>query len=130
LANVSSGFDEARKQAETYAADQPKVSRLLGTAAQKAYRERGRIGEIWETLQTLLRLIAAWAQGRYSVVPWPTLVFAVAGILYFVDPLDLIPDPIPFLGYLDDAGILALLLKAIRKDVDRFLAWESAIQQG
>ena len=126
MANVSSGFDGAREQAETCAADRPKVSRLLGTAERKAYRERGRIGEIWETLQTLLRLIAAWAHGRYNVVPWRTVVFAVAGVLYFVDPLDLIPDPIPFLGYLDDAGVLALVLRVIRKDIDRFLAWERA----
>ena len=79
---------------------------------------------MWEKLQALLRLVTAWVQGRYRVVPWRTLILAIAGILYFLDPLDLFPDPIPFLGYLDDAGVLALVVKAIQKDIDRFLTWE------
>jgi uncharacterized membrane protein YkvA (DUF1232 family) len=105
--------DAARQQAGTYAADRPKVSRLLRRAERKAYRDRGRMGEMWETLQALLRLLTAWAKGRYRVVPWRTLVLAIAGILYFLDPLDLFPDPIPLFGYLDDAGVLALVVRAI-----------------
>jgi uncharacterized membrane protein YkvA (DUF1232 family) len=117
-------LEAAHQQAEARAADRPRVSRLLRSAERKAYRDRSRMGEMWETLQALLRLLAAWAQGRYKVVPWRTLAFAIAGILYFLDPLDLIPDPIPFLGYLDDAGVLALVVRAIQKDIDRFMAWE------
>lgn len=117
-------FDGAHQQAERYAADRPRLWRLLRSAERKAYRERSRIGEMWEKLQALLRLVTAWVQGRYRVVPWRTLILAIAGILYFLDPLDLFPDPIPFLGYLDDAGVLALVVKAIQKDIDRFLTWE------
>lgn len=117
-------FGGAHQQAERYAADRPRLWRLLRSAERKAYRERSRIGEMWEKLQALLRLVTAWVQGRYRVVPWRTLILAIAGILYFLDPLDLFPDPIPFLGYLDDAGVLALVVKAIQKDIDRFLTWE------
>jgi uncharacterized membrane protein YkvA (DUF1232 family) len=121
-----SPISTARRKAKTHVADHSKVSRLLDKAERKAYRDRGRILEMWEMLQALLRLLTAWAQGRYKTVPWRTLVFAIAGILYFVDPLDAFPDAIPFLGYLDDAGVLALVVRAIRKDIDRFLAWERA----
>jgi uncharacterized membrane protein YkvA (DUF1232 family) len=117
-------FDPARQQAESRAADRPWFSRLLRSTERKAYRDRSRIGEMWEKLQALLRLLTAWAHGRYKIVPWRTLLFALAGILYFLDPLDLIPDPIPLVGYLDDAGVLALVVKAIQKDIDRFLDWE------
>jgi uncharacterized membrane protein YkvA (DUF1232 family) len=116
--------DPARQQAESRAADRPWFSRLLRSTERKAYRDRSRIGEMWEKLQALLRLLTAWAHGRYKIVPWRTLLFALAGILYFLDPLDLIPDPIPLVGYLDDAGVLALVVKAIHKDIDRFLDWE------
>jgi uncharacterized membrane protein YkvA (DUF1232 family) len=119
-------FDRAHRQAKEYAADRPKVSGLLHRAERKAYRDRSRIGEMWETLQALLRLLTAWAQGRYRVIPWRTLVLAIAGILYFLDPLDLFPDPIPLFGYLDDAGVLALVVRAIQKDIDRFVSWERA----
>lgn len=122
--NEPTPFDAAHKQAEARATGRSRVSRLLRSAGRKAYRDRGRIAEMWDTLQALLRLLTAWAQGRYRVVPWRTLVLAIAGILYFVDPIDLFPDPIPLFGYLDDAGVLALVVRAIQKDIDRFMAWE------
>jgi uncharacterized membrane protein YkvA (DUF1232 family) len=124
LGSPRSNFDLARRQAEEYSNDRSRVGTLLSGAERKAERDRDRLGEIWDTLGALIRLLRAWARGRYTVVPWRTLVFAIAGVLYFVDPLDLIPDPIPVIGYLDDATVLAFVLRAIRKDVERFLAWE------
>jgi len=75
-------------------------------------------------LQSLCRLINAWLRGKYTVVPWRTIVLSIAGIIYFVNPLDLIPDLLPIVGFLDDAGVLAFVLHSIRKDLDRFLDWE------
>jgi uncharacterized membrane protein YkvA (DUF1232 family) len=124
LGNPRSNFDLAHKQAEECSNDKSRVGTLLSGAERKAERDRDRLGELWDTLGALIRLLRAWARGRYTVVPWRTLVFALAGILYFLDPLDIIPDPIPVIGYVDDAAVLAFVLRAIRKDVERFLAWE------
>lgn len=54
-------------------------------------------------------------------VPWYAKIFAACVIGYAFSPIDLIPDPIPILGYLDDLilvplGIL-LALKMIPKEV-------------
>ena len=130
MGNPRSNFALAHKQAEEYSNDKSRVGTLLSGAERKAVRDRDRLGEIWDTLGALIRLLRAWARGRYSVVPWRTLVFALAGILYFLDPLDIIPDPIPVIGYVDDAAVLAFVLRAIRKDVERFLAWERASLPG
>ena len=51
-------------------------------------------------------------------------MLSIAAILYFVNPLDVIPDLLPAFGFLDDAGVLAFVLQSIRKDIDRFLDWE------
>jgi uncharacterized membrane protein YkvA (DUF1232 family) len=40
-----------------------------------------------------------------EVPTWRKLV-GVAALAYLVSPIDLIPDFIPFVGYLDDAGVL------------------------
>ena len=130
MGNPRSNLDLARKQAEEYSNDKSRVGTLLSGAERKAERDRDRLGEIWDTLGALIRLLRAWARGRYTVVPWRTLVFALAGIIYFLDPLDLIPDPIPVIGYVDDAAVLAFVLRAIRKDVERFLAWEGGRPPG
>ena len=123
-------FESARKRAEEYAADPKKVSNLLEDAQRKAERNRDRMSEALEGLQSLCRLISAWMRGKYTVVPWRTIVLSLAGIIYFVNPLDFIPDLLPMFGFLDDAGVLAFVLQSIRKDIDRFLDWEKTQPAG
>ena len=41
-------------------------------------------------------------------VPWYARVFAACVVAYAFSPIDLIPDPIPVLGYLDDLVLLPL----------------------
>ena len=54
-------------------------------------------------------------------VPWYAKLFAALTVVYALSPIDLIPDFIPVIGYLDDLIILpalvALTVKFIPKDV-------------
>ena len=117
-------FDGARREAEKLAAKKEEVSRLVQEAVAKAEKRRGRIARVWEDFQALARLLRAWRRGDYPVVPWRTITMAGAALIYFVDPFDLIPDFIPVIGYLDDATVVAFVVESIRKDLDKFLAWE------
>ena len=75
---------------------------------------------------TLGRMIKAYAQGEYREVPWKTLLMIAAAIIYFVNPLDLIPDVVPALGLTDDLGILMMVYKSVQLEVDKFLEWEKS----
>ena len=119
-------FENARREAEVKAADKEKVAKLLVEAARKAEENKGRLRELWDSLQALFRLLSAWLHGRYRNAPWRTIVFATGAIIYFLNPLDVFPDLVPFVGYLDDAGVVAFVISSIRKDLDGFLAWEQA----
>ena len=54
-------------------------------------------------------------------VPWYARIFAVCVVGYAFSPIDLIPDPIPIIGYLDDLILVPLgiflALKMIPKEV-------------
>ena len=54
-------------------------------------------------------------------VPWYARIFAICVVGYAFSPIDLIPDPIPILGYLDDLILVPLgiflVLKMIPKEV-------------
>ncbi len=75
--------------------------------------------EVWKRRARQLRtetyaLYLAYMDPR---VPWYARLFAACVVGYAFSPIDLIPDPIPILGYLDDlvlipAGV-ALALKMI-----------------
>jgi uncharacterized membrane protein YkvA (DUF1232 family) len=41
-------------------------------------------------------------------VPWHARIFAACVVAYAFSPIDLIPDPIPVLGYLDDLILIPL----------------------
>ncbi len=60
-------------------------------------------------------IVTLWLAARDSRVPWHAKVVAGAVAAYALSPVDLIPDFIPVLGYLDDLLIVPLgIMLAIR----------------
>jgi uncharacterized membrane protein YkvA (DUF1232 family) len=45
-----------------------------------------------------------------------------------VDPFDLIPDKTPFLGFIDDAGVVELVKDKTRRTLDDFMKWETTMR--
>lgn len=50
-------------------------------------------------------------------VGWHRKAIVVAGLIYFLVPLDAIPDFTPFIGFLDDLGVITSLLKYLGKEL-------------
>jgi uncharacterized membrane protein YkvA (DUF1232 family) len=72
------------------------------------------------------RLVKAYALGEYREIPWKTLLIVIAAILYFINPIDLIPDLIPVAGLTDDVGILIWVYNSLSAEIDKFLVWEQS----
>ena len=53
-------------------------------------------------------VLAIYFAARNPLTPWHVRVLALAVAAYALSPIDLIPDFIPVLGYLDDALLLPL----------------------
>ena len=119
------GFAQAQSQAESAARDKNKTKQLLHDALNKAYRNRAQLKSVWEDLMAVCRMLKAWSKGDYQSVPWKTIVLSLATIIYFLNPFDVAPDFIPGIGYLDDAVVLGFVVNSIKKELDRFLRWES-----
>jgi uncharacterized membrane protein YkvA (DUF1232 family) len=66
--------------------------------------------------KTLKRdIVALWLAARDSRVPWRAKFMAGAVAAYALSPVDLIPDFVPVLGYLDDLVIVPFgIMLAIR----------------
>jgi uncharacterized membrane protein YkvA (DUF1232 family) len=50
-------------------------------------------------------------------VGWHRKAIVVAGLIYFLVPFDAIPDFSPFIGFLDDLGVITSLLKYLGKEL-------------
>lgn len=119
----SAPFAKARSKANEYASDPGKLSSLLEKASKKAEAKKGPLSEVRDSLMACLRLLKACAQKEYTL-PWQSLSLIVAAIVYFVMPVDLIPDFILSLGFADDAALLAWTVRQVKSDLDDFRLWE------
>jgi uncharacterized membrane protein YkvA (DUF1232 family) len=116
-----------REEAERIASDRERTSRLLEATREKSERHAGVLRAVWTDFWTLWRFVRAWRAGEYRNVPWKSIIIAVAGLFYFLDPIDIIPDFIPVIGYLDDSVVLAFVARAIHSDLEKFREWEKTI---
>ena len=79
--------------------------------------------EVWKQRARGLKVetYAIWLAYKDPRVPWYARVFAACVVGYAFSPIDLVPDPIPVLGYLDDLVLvplgIALALKMIPPEV-------------
>lgn len=121
------GLHSFQQQAEEIVQRSPRLRALARRAQSRAGRlPRTRLGSLRTDLPVLIRLTKAFAKGEYRQVPWKSVVLAAVGLLYFVTPIDLIPDVIVGTGFLDDAIVVAYVLKAIRDDLSKFEDWEAS----
>lgn len=75
--------------------------------------------ELLRALPDVARLIARLVGD--PVLPRAAKIALAAAALYLASPVDLIPDFLPFVGYLDDLVLAAILLDGIFNYVDRAL---------
>lgn len=48
---------------------------------------------------------------RDRFVPWYRKGIVIAALIYFISPMDAVPDLAPLFGYLDDLGVITAVLK-------------------
>lgn len=114
------GFGSAKKKAEEFIKSNERLSQLVQEAVEKARRKKQALQEVWDELLQLIELVGAYARGEYRNIPWKTIVYAIAAIIYFVNPFDIIPDFIFGIGFLDDAAVIAFVVNAIKEEIERF----------
>ena len=123
---IMEAIEKTKSKAEEYVHDPKKAKKLLDDAVKKTKsfdKSRGPLGEVWSYLTALFRLLKAYIQKDYRDIPWGSMVLVIVAIIYFVSPVDLIPDILPG-GYIDDAAVIAFVVAQIKVDLDNFMAWE------
>lgn len=119
------GFERARLRALEVAKDRSRTLRVVHEAVKYGRKNQGAVSRVGSDLFTMLRLLQAWATRDYRRVPWRAVTYTLAAVLYFLSPIDLIPDMLAGVGFVDDAAMLAFVARQVRKDLEDFRQWES-----
>jgi uncharacterized membrane protein YkvA (DUF1232 family) len=112
--------------------DEGKLKQLHGKAKKtiKKIKDVPVIGGLVDDLLTIFDLIGDYAKGNYKKIPLRVIVSAVAGVIYLVSPIDIVPDFIPIAGWIDDAAVLTLILNAgLALELRKYKKWKLEIKK-
>ena len=115
------------RQARRLINEQSQVKELIWQVSQKLQNINGsnkQINELMDYVQLFVRMIKRSITGEYSAFSHKTLLSLVFGLLYFVTPMDVVPDFIPLLGFSDDLSIVYFIIKNFKSDIEAFKVWE------
>lgn len=82
------------------------------------------------------RLLLTALRGDYPHLPrGRAALYTLLTLAYLVSPVDAIPDFIPVIGWIDDAGLLMWALRGLVRESGRFVEWErtggaAAVERG
>ena len=82
------------------------------------------VGEYFTDVPTLCLLVSDHVKGNYKQVPFAAIVCIVVALVYFLTPVDMVPDALPGIGHLDDAAVLLFAVKAAHNDIADYKKWK------
>lgn len=81
-----------------------------------------RLAQFVRRVQLALECLRDVVRGDYREIPWATVGALTVALGYFLAPIDVLPDFIPFLGFVDDAAVFGLVFLAARRYLARYCA--------
>lgn len=111
------------KRAESTLKDSGEVLKLMDAVRDKFLRHQNILTQVKHIVEDYVLLLAAWSKGQYRDVPWTSLLSIGAALIYFINPIDVIPDFL-FGGFIDDIGVLTWVSTHVADDVRKFRQWK------
>jgi uncharacterized membrane protein YkvA (DUF1232 family) len=116
------------EKAQQISQNEYKVKKLIKSASEKLqkFADNPTVLELAGHINVIIRMIKAQTSGSYKGVSTKSMGLMVLALIYFITPVDLIPDFIPVIGYVDDLSVLLAVVKSIQTDIERFMLWEKS----
>jgi uncharacterized membrane protein YkvA (DUF1232 family) len=96
------------------------MARVIPTRGMKSARHGL---QLFSNRKTLWQMLRSVFNGSYRM-SFLTTAIVVAALIYIISPVDIVPDFIVFLGWIDDGVILYLLLKRLNTETQRYIRFK------
>jgi len=120
-------FGKAKKEAENvYVNSQSKSFNLLNAVLKLLSdpRVRREVGRFFGKIKLFIEMVKEYFRGNYREIPVKTIILITAALIYFVSPVDAIPDFLIGIGFVDDISVIGYVFSALNEDIDRFKTWK------
>lgn len=115
---LAAGYKDAEKMIE----NRDEIERLL-QRLEKKLEKVPYIGDKLSVVPLMASLLKSYIEGEYKDIPIGSVVAIVSALVYFVSPIDFIPDSIPIVGYFDDAAVITTCWVLVESDAQEYKAW-------
>ena len=129
---VAGEYEKSKEEAKEIVVSEEKTQGLLEKALSLCNRlsRIPQIGVIFEDIPLLCMCVNDYVKKRYREIPLASVLSIVGALAYLINPMDIIPDYIPLIGYLDDALVFRIALGAVHNDLAAYKEWKgSAINE-
>ena len=83
-------------------------------------------GNALSNIPIMISMIKNYVKKEYTEAPLGTIVAIISALIYFLAPIDLIPDFFAGIGFADDAAVVAACVKLIYDDLEEYKKWREA----
>lgn len=115
-------FQNSCGEAEEMLKDPGKIDKLLKRLERKL-RGVPKLGDALAYIPKMALLVNSFIRREYTEVPVGIITAIIGVLVYFVSPIDAIPDFIPGVGLLDDAAVAGGALYLVKNDLDEYMTW-------
>jgi len=109
-----------------------KIVTILNEVATKladANNKDNKFKQLFDVALTVVRMVRSYITGEYREIQSSTVISGLAVLLYVLSPIDLVPDFIPVLGFLDDLSLVSWFVGKFQGEIVRFRDWENSTAQ-
>ncbi|MFC3560677.1 YkvA family protein [Pedobacter jamesrossensis] len=118
-------FKKSESKATVILKDKKKANDTIKEALGKAVTNKGDLEGIWAKMVLLFAVAKDYVNGDYNEIPKRSIIAILGGLIYFLSPIDVVPDFVPVLGFIDDVFILNLVYKQVVKDLEKYKIWKN-----
>ncbi|MDO5406198.1 MAG: YkvA family protein [Eubacteriales bacterium] len=117
-----SALEKGYGEAEEMLKDEDKMERFL-QRLEKKLKTIPLAGDKLADVPIMVSLVRSYVKKDYTDIPIGSIIAIISALIYFVSPIDLIPDSIPLIGYFDDAAVVGACWKLVDSDVEEYVQW-------
>ncbi len=103
----------------------PAKMRMLVDQVSKYVSKKG-LQDVKSELNELVNFVKNVVKGEYKGYSKSNMLLAVAALIYVVSPLDIVPDLLVGLGFLDDVAIVAWAINKLGEEIEKYKQWSAA----
>ena len=122
---VKEALENGYAQSEALLNDKDELDDFLYRLEQKI-KEMPFVGKKFTMIPVMISLVKNYVQGKYTTVPYGTILAVLSALIYFLAPIDIVPDFIPLAGYLDDMAVLGLCMNMVKTDIETYDKWRQS----